>query len=263
MIVQRRFPHGIRKTVVIIPTYNERANLSALLPAILQDSPCDVLVVDDNSPDGTAELVEDIASRFISRVFLMRREAKLGLGTAYLAGFRWALDHGYDLICEMDADFSHHPARLPGLINAAANADLVLGSRYVQGGGTVNWSPLRQAISKGGSIYARLVLALPYRDLTGGFKCFRRSILEALNLDTIHSTGYAFQIELTFRAHQAGYRIVEVPIQFEERRAGQSKMSARIILEALVRVWQLRLAGRNAVTGPSPAHPDPWHSFPR
>lgn len=263
MIVQRRLPHAKLKTVVIIPTYNERANLSKLLPAILRDLPCDVLVVDDNSPDGTAELVEDIASRFIKRVFLIRREAKLGLGTAYLAGFRWALDHGYDLICEMDADFSHHPAQVPELINAAVDADLVLGSRYVQGGGTANWSPFRQAISKGGSIYARLVLALPYRDLTGGFKCFRRSVLETLDLDTVHSTGYAFQIELTFRAHRAGYRIVEVPIQFEERRAGQSKMSARIILEALVRVWQLRLAGRNAVTRPSPAQPDPWHSFPR
>ncbi len=251
------------KTVVIIPTYNERANLSTLLPAIVRDSPCDVLVVDDNSPDRTAELVEDIAGEFTSRIFLIRREAKLGLGTAYLAGFRWALDHGYDLICEMDADFSHDPAQLSGLVVAAANADLVLGSRYVPGGGTVNWSPMRQAISKGGSIYARLVLALPYRDLTGGFKCFRRSVLETLDLDAIHSTGYAFQIELTFRIHQAGYRIVEVPIRFEERRAGQSKMSTRIILEALIRVWQLRLAGTKAITLPSTAQPDPWHSFPR
>lgn len=165
------------------------------------------------------------------------------------------------MICEMDADFSHHPARLSGLIDATAHAELVLGSRYVQGGSTVNLSPLRQAISKEVSIHARLVLALPYRDLTGGFKCFRRSVLEALDLDTIHSTGYAFQIELTFRAHQAGYRIIEIPIQFEELRAGQSKMSARIILEALVRVWQLRLDGRDTVAHPCPAHPDPRHSF--
>lgn len=251
------------KTIVIIPTYNERTNLSTLLPIILRDSLCDVLIVDDNSPDHTAELVEDIASRFTSRIFLIRREAKLGLGTAYLAGFRWALDHGYDLICEMDADFSHDPTQLPRLIHAVGSADLVLGSRYVQGGGTINWSPIRQAMSRAGSIYARVMLALPYRDLTGGFKCFRRSVLEALDLDAIHSTGYAFQIELTFRAHRAGHRIVEVPIRFEERRAGQSKMSTRIILEALVRVWQLRLAGTKTITQPATAQANPWHSISR
>lgn len=248
---------------MIIPTYNERENLSNLLPAVLRNSPCDVLVVDDNSPDHTAEVVRHAASQYRNRIFLIQRESKLGLGTAYLAGFRWALNHGYDLICEMDADFSHDPAQLPELIDAAAHADLVLGSRYIPGGGIVNWSPVRQAISMGGSIYARLVLALPYRDLTGGFKCFRRTVLESLDFDSIHSTGYAFQIELTFRTHRSGYRIAEIPIRFVERRAGQSKMSTRIIMEALVRVWQLRLTQRREVTPQPTAQHGPRHSFLR
>lgn len=201
------------------------------------------LVVDDNSPDGTACLVEELAESYPGRVFLLQRPGKLGLGTAYLAGFRWALAHDYDLICEMDADFSHDPSRLPCLLDAASNADLALGSRYVAGGGTANWSRLRRLISRGGSFYARTVLGVPYHDLTGGFKCFRRRVLESLDLDSVHSTGYAFQIELTYRVHRAGFRVVEVPITFEERRAGKSKMSFRIMLEALVRVAQLRLSG--------------------
>jgi len=229
--------------VVILPTYNERANLATLIPHILADSRFHVLVVDDNSPDGTADLVREMASDYPGRLHLICRPGKLGLGTAYLTGFRWALDREYDLICEMDADFSHDPETLPRLIEAARHADLVLGSRYVPGGGTVNWSPLRRFISRGGSTYARLILGLPYRDLTGGFKCFRRRVLESLDLDTIQSSGYAFQIELTYRAHRAGFRIVEVPIRFEERRAGQSKMSMQIVAEALIRVWQMRLSG--------------------
>lgn len=231
------------RCLVVMPTYNERDNLAALLPKILADPRFHVLVVDDSSPDGTADLVTEIAEAYPGRVFLLSRPRKLGLGTAYIAGFRWALARDYDLVCEMDADFSHDPETLPRLVEAAQDADLVLGSRYVPGGGTVNWSPLRRFISKGGSTYARLILGVRYRDLTGGFKCFRRRVLESLDLDAIQSTGYAFQIELTYRAHRAGFRIAEVPILFEERRAGQSKMSVDIVLEALVRVWQLRLEG--------------------
>lgn len=240
-------------TLVVIPTYNERANLTTLLPAILEDPRFHVLIVDDNSPDGTARLVRELCASYPGRLFLLRRAGKLGLGTAYLAGFRWALARDYECVCEMDADFSHDPAMLPRLLDAAQHADLVLGSRYVNGGGTANWSRLRRAISRGGSLYARGVLGLPFRDLTGGFKCFRRRVLEALDLDTIHSTGYAFQIELTYRASLAGFRIVEVPIVFEERRAGKSKMSLGIMLEALLRVWQLRLAGAK----PAPAASEP------
>lgn len=229
-------------TLVIIPTYNERSNLAALLPRILHDPHIHVLVVDDNSPDGTAALVQDLTHEYPGRLFLIRRTSKLGLGTAYLAGFRWALARDYDLICEMDADFSHDPALLPRLLAAARGADLVLGSRYVAGGSTANWSMLRRLISQAGSAYARTILGVPYQDLTGGFKCFRRAVLEAIDLDTVQATGYAFQIELTYRAHQAGFRIVEIPIVFEERRAGKSKMSPGIMFEALLRVWQLRFA---------------------
>lgn len=245
----RRLVSEVTKTLVVLPTYNERGNLEKLLPSILAHPGIDVLVVDDNSPDGTGDLVEQIAALFPERVFLTRRTAKLGLGTAYLTGFRWALAHDYDLICEMDADFSHDPASLPRLIEAAASADLALGSRYVPGGGTPNWSVLRRVISRGGSFYARNLLGVPYRDLTGGFKCFRRRVLETIDLDAVQSTGYAFQIELTYRAHQAGFRIVEVPIQFEERRTGKSKMSSRIVAEALVRVVQLRLGGNPRAAG--------------
>ncbi len=233
-------PRGA-KALVILPTYNERENLSALIPIILAEPAFDVLVVDDNSPDGTAALVEELAAEHPGRVFLLRRRAKLGLGTAYLAGFRWALARDYEYVFEMDADFSHDPAALPRLLSRAAAADLVLGSRYVPGGSTANWSLARRLISRGGSLYARLILGVPYQDLTGGFKCFRRRVLETLDLDAVHSTGYAFQIELTYRAHRAGFCIVEEPIRFEERRAGKSKMSATIVLEALLRVWQLRL----------------------
>lgn len=250
MATQRTHSRTALRPVVVLPTYNERANLTTLLPAVLADPRFHVLVVDDNSPDGTADLVREIADAYPGRLFLMTRPGKLGLGTAYLAGFRWALTRDYDLICEMDADFSHDPAMLPRLVEAARDADLVLGSRYVPGGGTVNWSPLRRLISQGGSTYARLILGLPYRDLTGGFKCFRRRVLESLDLDSIQSSGYAFQIELTYRAHAAGFRVVEVPIRFEERRAGESKMSPRIVAEALLRVWQMRLAGASRVLTP-------------
>jgi len=245
--------HPATTPVVVIPTYNERANLSTLLPMVLEQSCLHVLVVDDNSPDGTAALVGEIAASYPGRLHLLSRPAKLGLGTAYLAGFRWALNREYDLVCEMDADFSHDPRTLPRLVDASTHADLVLGSRYIVGGGTANWSVLRQVISRTGSLYARSVLSLPYQDLTGGFKCFRRRVLETIDLDSVHSTGYAFQIELTYRAHRAGFRIAEVPIVFEERRAGNSKMSTGIVVEALVRVAQLRFARCGSETAPEPS----------
>jgi dolichol-phosphate mannosyltransferase len=232
------------RALVILPTYNERENIAALIPAVLDDPRFDVLVVDDGSPDGTAAAVIAQGARFPGRVHLIERVGKLGLGTAYLTGFRWALAHDYDLIFEMDADFSHDPAMLPELAAAAERADVVLGSRYVPGGGTQNWSPLRRLISQGGSLYTRLILGLPYHDLTGGFKCFRRQVLETIDLDCVDSTGYAFQIEMTYRAVQAGFSVVEVPITFRERRAGQSKMGPGIVLEALARVWVLRFVAR-------------------
>lgn len=248
------------RTLVILPTYNERANVATLLPAILHYPDIDVLVVDDNSPDGTGDLVQAFGENYPDRVFLLNRPGKLGLGTAYVAGFRWALHHDYELVCEMDADFSHDPGMLPGLIAAAQTADLALGSRYVPGGGTTNWSVLREMISRSGSVYARHLLDLPYHDLTGGFKCFRRKVLESLDLSTLHSTGYAFQIELTYRVHQAGFTIREVPITFDERRNGKSKMSSRIVVEALVRVAQLRLTSRNGSVA-APANPSPAPGF--
>lgn len=236
-------PHArTTSALAVVPTYNERENLSGLIPAILRDSRFDVLVVDDNSPDGSAQLVEQIAREFPGRVHLMLRAGKLGLGTAYLDGFRWALARDYDLICEMDADFSHDPSVLPRLADATSCADLVLGSRYVPGGKTLNWSRARRLISQGGSTYARFILGVDYHDLTGGFKCFRRTVLEALDLNSIESTGYAFQIEMTYRAHLAGFRVIELPITFHERRAGHSKMNANIVTEALAGVWRMRFS---------------------
>ena len=229
--------------LIVVPTYNERANLPDLVRAIHDRLPeAHLLVVDDASPDGTGELADALAAED-DRIHVLHRTGKLGLGTAYLAGFRWALDQGYDLIFEMDADFSHDPAHLPQFLEAVKDADLVLGSRYVEGGGTENWALWRRLLSRGGGIYARTILQVPYRDLTGGFKCFRRKVLEALPLDDIRSEGYAFQIELTYRAHQAGFRIKEIPIVFRERREGESKISRRIVLEAMAMVWRLRLGG--------------------
>ncbi|MCC6179535.1 MAG: glycosyltransferase [Chloroflexi bacterium] len=228
------------RSLVIIPTYNERDNLPLLVPAILKQGPdYDLLVVDDGSPDGTGELADRFAER-TPRLSVIHREAKLGLGTAYVAGFRYALDHGYDLAFEMDADFSHDPADLPRLRQAVEHADLAIGSRWTRGGSTENWSLLRKAISRGGSLYARLLLGLPIRDLTSGFKCFRRCVLQALDLEALKSNGYGFQVEVNYRVYQLGFRIAEVPIHFADRTAGQSKMSKRIVLEAAGVVWQLR-----------------------
>ncbi len=231
------------RAVVCLPTYNEAENVGPIVEAILAATPAvDVLVVDDDSPDGTGRLADAIAARE-GRVHVLHRAAKEGLGKAYLAGFAWALGRGYDLVLEMDADFSHDPKYLPALLERAKDADLVLGSRNVPGGGTVNWGLGRKLISRGGSFYARTILGIPVRDLTGGFKCFRRRVLESIDLGTVECSGYAFQIELTYRAVRKGFRVVEVPIVFVDRRVGHSKMSRRIVLEALRKVWSIRFSG--------------------
>lgn len=228
------------KTLIIIPTYNEAENISRLLDAVHSHVPdADILVVDDNSPDGTAVMVEGRMKKD-PRLSIMKRAGKLGLGSAYIAGFKQALERGYDIVFEMDADFSHNPAYLPKFMEAIKEADLVLGSRYVEGGGVENWPFLRRLVSVGGSLYGRFILGVPYRDLTGGFKCFRRKTLEAIDLDGVHSEGYSFQIELTYRVHKKGLRIKEIPIVFADRLGGKSKMSWKIFLEAIFRVWQMR-----------------------
>ncbi len=226
---------------VVIPTYNERENIAALIRAVIAVPRLSVLVVDDNSPDGTGRVVAELA-RDHDRIKLLARPGKLGLGSAYVAGFKQALADGARYIFEMDADFSHDPRYLPQLLSAAeTDYDLVLGSRYVPGGGTVNWGLLRQAISRGGGLYARTILGLPVRDCTGGFRCYRRSVLESIDLDAVRSNGYAFQIEMLYRAWQAGFRIGEIPIVFPDRCVGASKMSREIVLEAMIVVWRLRL----------------------
>jgi dolichol-phosphate mannosyltransferase len=232
---------GAKDSWVILPTYNEAENLERIVGAVLEHLPAGgkVLVVDDNSPDGTGEIAERLAGSSES-VSVLHRIRKEGLGPAYLAGFHVALDAGAQRIVEMDADFSHDPAYLPRLIGAADDADLVIGSRYVPGGGVTDWGPMRRFISRGGSTYARVALGLPIRDLTGGFKCFRREVLEAINLDTIEARGYAFQVETTFRAIRAGFRVVEIPIVFRDRADGTSKMSRSIVAEAMWRVPAMR-----------------------
>jgi len=231
------------RACVVLPTYDERENLPAIVPAILAASPdLDVLVVDDDSPDGTGALAGQLAARD-PRVRVLHRVRKEGLGRAYLAGFDVALRAAYGRILQMDADFSHDPERLPAVLAASRDADLVLGSRYVPGGGTRNWGLGRRVLSRSGSLYARTILGVGVRDLTGGFKCFRREVLERIDLPTVSSAGYAFQIELTYRALRAGFRVVEVPIVFADRRVGQSKMSRSIVLEALWKVWLIRAAG--------------------
>jgi dolichol-phosphate mannosyltransferase len=228
------------RACIVLPTYDEHDNLPKIVPEILAAAPeVDVLVVDDASPDGTGEIADDLARRD-GRVKVLHRPHKDGLGPAYLAGFARALAQGYGRILEMDADCSHDPAALPSLLAASRDIDLVLGSRYVPGGGTVHWGIGRRLLSRAGSLYARLVLDVPVRDLTGGFKCFRREVLESIDLGTVTSTGYAFQIELTYRALRRGFRVVEVPITFVDRRVGKSKMSRAIVFEALWKVWAMR-----------------------
>jgi dolichol-phosphate mannosyltransferase len=231
----------VANATVCLPTYNERENLEAMLRALAPYG-VRVLVIDDNSPDGTGEIADRLAEE-LPFVSVLHRTRKEGLGPAYLAGFKRALADGADYVVEMDCDFSHRPTDLPRLIAACdAGADLALGSRYVDGGGTENWGLARRVISLGGSVYARLVLGLGFRDLTGGFKCYRRAVLERIDLDAIQSKGYAFQIEGTYRTVRAGFKVVEVPITFVDRTAGVSKMSRTIFLEAVTRVPVLRLA---------------------
>jgi dolichol-phosphate mannosyltransferase len=230
---------------LILPTYNEAENLEPLVRAALPQLESTrrrftILVVDDNSPDGTGEIADRLAGE-LSQVQVLHRARKDGLGRAYLAGFAVALENRADLVLEMDSDFSHDPADLPRLIAASEAADLVLGSRYVPGGGITDWGLVRRALSRGGSAYARIILGVPVRDLTGGFKCFNRRVLEAIDLSRVHADGYGFQIELTYRAVQAGFTVTEVPILFRERRVGQSKMTTRIALEAVWKVPALRL----------------------
>ncbi len=231
------------KTVVCLPTYNERENLEPLVRALGEVLPegGQVLVIDDSSPDGTGELADSLADA-LEYVDVLHRPRKEGLGPAYLDGFRHALALGADLILEMDCDFSHAPADVPRLIAAADSADVVLGSRYTPGGSIPDWGFLRRAVSRGGNIYAQGVLGLSYRDLTGGFKCYRRQVLEAIDLGAISSLGYAFQIETTYRALRAGFRVIEVPIAFVDRRVGRSKMRSEIVVEAIWKVPLLRLA---------------------
>jgi dolichol-phosphate mannosyltransferase len=230
------------RTLLLIPTYNERDNLAQLSAQIHDSLPAaDILVIDDNSPDGTGQLADELAAKH-PYVQVLHRAGKLGLGSAYIAGFRHALAAGYDYVFEMDADFSHDPCYLPSMLGAAMDgADVVIGSRRVPGGGTENWGLARQLISAGGSLYARTILGLPIRDLTAGFKCFRRHVLSAIELSAVRSNGYSFQIEMTYRAIQKGFKVVEVPIVFVDRRAGQSKMSRQIFIEAMGMVWRLRL----------------------
>ena len=231
------------RALVCLPTYNEHENLEPMLRALggILGPDDRVLVIDDNSPDGTGMLADRLAGE-LDFVSVLHRERKEGLGPAYLAGFRRALEDGAELVLELDCDFSHDPKDVPRLLEAAAEADLVLGSRYVPGGGVENWGRVRRLISAGGSLYARLLLGVPVRDLTGGFKCIRRAVLEAIDLDAVHSKGYAFQIELTYRALRRGFRVREVPIRFVDREVGGSKMSRAIVLEAIWKVPLLRLA---------------------
>lgn len=230
-------------SLVIIPTYNEIENIVEIVPDVFAKNPqTHILVVDDNSPDGTAQKVQSLQLQYSNRLHLLNRSGKQGLGKAYLAGFQWALDHHYDLIIEMDADFSHRPEDLVKLIEAAhhPDVDFVIGSRYVPGGQTVNWGFLRKLISRGGSWYSRIILGYPIRDWTGGFNAWKASVLLTMGLESIQSNGYSFQIELKYKASKNGFKVQEVPIVFADRRVGESKMNLSIVLEAFYRVWQIR-----------------------
>jgi dolichol-phosphate mannosyltransferase len=231
------------RALVVVPTYNERENIARLVTSVLnQDSRLEILVVDDGSPDGTGPIVKQLMATN-PRVHILERPRKMGLGTAYLTGFRWAIEHTYDYVFEMDADFSHDPAHLPQFLAAIRDADLVLGSRYQRGKVTVvNWPIGRLMLSYFANVYARWVTGLPLWDATGGFKCYRRAVLEAVPLDRVRSNGYAFQIEMSFRAWKRRFRIVEIPIVFVDRTEGQSKMNKAIVFEAVWMVWRLRLS---------------------
>jgi dolichol-phosphate mannosyltransferase len=230
----------MKRCLVVIPTYNEAENLPRLIPEILNlGSHFEVLIVDDNSPDGSARLVREMQTT-ASRVHLIERPEKMGLGTAYVAGFKFALTNGYDYVCEMDADFSHDPAELLNLLKKAQECDLVIGSRYISGVNVVNWPMRRLLLSYGANLYTRIITGMPVKDATSGFKCFNRRVLESINLDAVHSNGYAFQIEMDFRAWKKGFHICEIPIVFVDRRVGSSKMSKHIVYEAVWMVWRLK-----------------------
>ncbi|MEN8146228.1 MAG: polyprenol monophosphomannose synthase [Campylobacterota bacterium] len=238
--------------VIVIPTYNEIENIEVILEKVFSlKLDVDILIVDDNSPDKTYAKVQELidAETYSGQLHLLIRQNKEGLGKAYIAGFKWCLEHDYTFIIEMDADLSHDPKYLPSFIENIKEYDLVIGSRYVKGGGVVNWSLLRKFISFGGSTYARTILGISVKDVTGGFKCFRREVLEAIDLDNILSAGYAFQIEMTYRTILKGFRVKEVPIVFEDRVAGKSKMSKKIFIEALLNVVTLRMHKKDIVEG--------------
>ena len=244
----------MNKALVVIPTYNEKENVEAIAEAILGSCPdADILFVDDNSPDGTGHIA-DAMSKQMERIHVLHRKSKQGLGRAYVAGFGWALERGYEFVLEMDADFSHDPEDVARLLEAAGDADLALGSRYVGGIRIINWPLNRLILSKSASLYVRMITGMPFTDPTGGFKCFRRTVLEAIDLEHIRSNGYSFQIEMTHQAWMKGFHITEVPIVFEERRSGQSKMNMSIVREALWIVW--RIAFRSQFRRrPRAAHP--------
>lgn len=229
------------RSLIVIPTYNEIENIRPLVETVLKGTPpsLEILVVDDGSPDGTGALVDTLTAES-PRVHVLHRAKKMGLGTAYVAGFRWGLEQGFDTIIEMDADFSHDPKYLPTMLERLENYDFVIGSRYVAGGGTLNWGLGRKILSRGGSLYSRLILGAPIRDFTGGFNGWRKPVLEAVDLDTLRSDGYSFQIELKYRAFRRGFRFTEFPIVFEDRKVGKSKMNRKIVIEALGRVWSFR-----------------------
>lgn len=233
--------------LVVVPTYNEIENLERLVHAIFAQGAYHILVVDDGSPDGTGDLAETLKTRYPDRVDVIHRAGKLGLGTAYIAGFKYALARDFQYVLEMDCDFQHDPATLPRFLVAIQHADLVIGSRRVPGGDEPGWSLFRRLISHGGTLYTRLVLGVPVNDLTSGFKCFHRRALETLDLDAIEATGFGFQVEVNYRCHRLGLKITEIPIVFTDRRAGHSKMSSRIFFEAMGMVWKLRFSsGRRA-----------------
>ncbi|MCA9565308.1 MAG: polyprenol monophosphomannose synthase [Myxococcales bacterium] len=236
------------KTLIIMPTYNEKENLELILEAIHEEVPdVHLLIVDDGSPDGTGDIADGLAEKD-ERIHVLHRTGKLGLGSAYITGFKWALERDYDLVFEMDADFSHNPKYLPIMIDALHTHDMVVGSRYIEGGGTENWGVGRKIISKGGGTYARTVLGMKVRDLTAGFVAYRRETLEAIDLDAVSAAGYGFQIELKYRVHCAGLSIKEIPIVFPDRVRGESKMSGNIFFEALVLVWKLRFKVKRGQT---------------
>jgi dolichol-phosphate mannosyltransferase len=244
------------KTLIVIPTYNERENIEPLVEDILCVAPTvDILIVDDASPDGTGAVADTLSER-LPQVSVLHRPGKLGLGTAYVRGFEHALAHGYELVFEMDADFSHDPRYLPEFLATAEDADLVIGSRYIPGGDTPNWSPLRRFISGGGNIFARALLRIPVHDCTSGFRCYRTTALSALNLSEVHSQGYAFQVELAYAVWRSGFTVAEVPIVFVDRRVGKSKMSRTIFIEAFRWVVTTRLFGSSVVRPTAPATPE-------